>query len=157
MVEQVNSHTPDMGGEPQPDEVNTPVSPREERLLGKLTGVIRQTLEEHKKNGDKGKEKAIGESSTGEAKCPTFKTFKSSGATELSGVFNPIIVLTWIQIIEKVFRILHVVNEDKANYASAMLIGEALVWCEETFEALNEYDQENISSEMFKTHLLGNY
>ena len=55
MAEQVSSHTPEVGGGPQPEEVNTPVSPREERLLGKLTGVIRQTLEEHKKNDDKEK------------------------------------------------------------------------------------------------------
>ena len=64
MAEQISSHTPDVGGDPQPEEVNTPVSPREERILGKLVGVIRQTLEEHKKNGDKGKEKATGESSS---------------------------------------------------------------------------------------------
>ena len=157
MAEQVSSHTPEVGGGPQPEEVNTPVSPREERLLGKLTGVIRQTLEEHKKNGDKGKEKATGESSKGEVKRPSFKDFKSSGATEFSGVLNPIIVLTWIQNTEKVFHISHVDNEDKANYASAMLIGEALVWWEATYEALNGFDQENLAWEMFKTRLLEKY
>ncbi|XP_052627736.1 uncharacterized protein LOC128134251 [Lactuca sativa] len=157
MVEQVSSHTPDVGGDPHPDEVNTPVSLREERLVDKLTSVIQQTLEEHKKNSDKGKEKATKESSKGEVKCPSFKTFKSNGATKFSGVLNPIVVLTWIQDTKKVFCIPHVVNEDKANYAFAMLIGEALVWWEATFEAFNEYDQENLSWEMFKTHLLGNY
>nr|KAJ0207233.1 hypothetical protein LSAT_V11C500291490 [Lactuca sativa] len=157
MAEQVNSHTPEVGGGPQPEEVNTPVSPCEERLLGKLTGVIRHNLKEHKKNSDKGKEKATGESSKGEVKCPSFKDFKSSVTTEFFGVLNPIVVLTWIQNTEKVFRISHVDNEDKANYASAMLIGEALVWWEATYEALNEYDQENISWERFKTRLLGKY
>ena len=41
MAEHVSSHTLDVGEEPHLDEVNTPVSPREERLLDKLTGVIR--------------------------------------------------------------------------------------------------------------------
>ncbi|XP_023744753.1 uncharacterized protein LOC111892905 [Lactuca sativa] len=59
---------------------------------------------------------------------PSFKTFKSSGATEFSGVLNPIVVLTWIQNTEKVFRISHVNNEDKDNYASAMLVGEVLLF-----------------------------
>ena len=157
MVEQVISHTPYVGGDPHLDEVHTPVSPREERIVDKLTVVTRQTLEEYKKNSDKGKEKATGESSKGEAKCPSFKTFKSNGATEFSSVLNPIVVLTWIPNTEKVFRISHVVSEDKANYASTMFIGEALVWWEATFEALNEYDQDNLSWEMFKTRLLGKY
>ncbi|KAL7604659.1 hypothetical protein Lser_V15G18212 [Lactuca serriola] len=158
MAERVSRHTPNVGGDPHPDdEVNTSVSPREERLVDKLTGVIRKTLEEHKKVSDKGKEKATGESSKGEAKRSSFKTFKSNGATEFSGVLNLIVVFTWIQNTEKVFRISHVINEDKANYASAMLIGEALVWWEATYEALNEYDQDNLSWEMFKTRLLGKY
>ncbi|XP_023751563.1 uncharacterized protein LOC111899898 [Lactuca sativa] len=38
-----------------------------------------------------------------------------------------------------------------------MLIEEALVWWEATYEALNEYDQENLSWEMFRTRLLGKY
>ncbi|XP_023754690.1 uncharacterized protein LOC111903138 [Lactuca sativa] len=135
MAEQVSSHTPDVGGDPYPDE----------------------TLEEHKKNSDKGKEKATGACSKGEAKRPSFKTFKSNGATEFSGVVNPIVVLTWIQNTEKVFRIAHVVHEEKANYTSAMLIEKALVWWEATFEALNEYDQDNLSWEMFKTRLQGKY
>ncbi|XP_023763326.1 uncharacterized protein LOC111911812 [Lactuca sativa] len=83
MAEQEGSHTREVGGGPQPGKVNTPVSPREKRLLGKLT--------------------------------------------------------------------------DKANYASTMLVGEALVWWEATYEALNEYDQENLSWEMFKTRLLEKY
>ncbi|XP_052625850.1 uncharacterized protein LOC128132889 [Lactuca sativa] len=99
-------------------------------FFNKLTGVIRQTLEQHKRDSDKGKEKATRESSREKAKRPSFKTFKSNGATEFS---------------------------DKANYASAMLIGEALVWWEATFEALNEYDQENLSWEMFKIRFLGKY
>ena len=44
--------------------------------------------------------------------------------------------------------------EDKAIYASAMLIGEALVWWESTYEALNGYDQENLSWELFKIRVL---
>ena len=71
--------------------------------MGKLTGVIRQTLEENKKNGDKGKEKVTGESSKGETRRPSFKTFKSNGATEFSDVLNPIVVLTWIQNSEKYY------------------------------------------------------
>ena len=125
--------------------------------MGKLTGVIRQTVVEHKKNNDKGKEKATRESSKGEVKRPSLKDFKSSGATEFSGVLNPIIVLSWIQNTEKVLCISHVDNEDKANYASAMLIGEALVWWEATYEALNGFDQENLAWEMFKTRLLEKY
>ncbi|KAL7592625.1 uncharacterized protein LOC111893563 [Lactuca sativa] len=157
MTEQEGSHTPDVGGDLHLNEGDTPISPREARLLDKLTGVIRQTLEQHKRDSDKGKEKATGESSREKAKRPSFKTFKSSGAIEFLGVLDPIVVLTWIQNTEKVFRISHVVNEDKANYASAMLIGEALVWWEATFEALNEYDQENLSWEMFKIRFLGKY
>ncbi|XP_052619793.1 uncharacterized protein LOC128126098 [Lactuca sativa] len=157
MAEQVSSHTPKVGGDPQPDEVNTPVSPREVRLVDKLTGVIRQTLEEHKKNNDNGKEEATGESSREMTRHPSFKTFKSSGATEFSGFLNPIVVLTWIQNIEKVLCISHVDNEDTANYAPAMLTGEALVWREATYEALNGFDQDNLSWELFKTHFLGKY
>ncbi|XP_023732339.1 uncharacterized protein LOC111880169 [Lactuca sativa] len=116
-----------------------------------------QTLEERKKNGDKEKEKVTGESSKGETRHPSFKTFKSSSATEFSGVLNPIVVITWIQNTEKVFRTSHVDNEDKANYVSAMLFGKALVWWEATYEVLNRFDQENLSWEIFRTRLLGKY
>ncbi|KAL7597342.1 hypothetical protein Lser_V15G29562 [Lactuca serriola] len=76
---------------------------------------------------------------------------------EFLGVPNPIVVLTWIQNTEKVFRVSYVVNEEKANYAFAMLIGDDVVWWEATFEALNEYDQGSLSWEMSKTRLLGKY
>ena len=115
MAEQVSSHTPEVGGVPQPKEVNTPVSPREERILGKLTGVIRQTLEEHKKSGDKIKEKAHGESSKGEMKHSSFKDFKSSGASE-------------------------------------MLIREAIVWWEATYEALCDNRQFSVQSKSNKVY-----
>ena len=88
MVEHEASHTPEVGGDPRPDEGDTPVSPREVRIMDKVTGVIRQALEEHKKNGDKGNEKVTGEPSKAETRHPSFKTFKSSGATEFSGVLN---------------------------------------------------------------------
>ncbi|XP_023748405.1 uncharacterized protein LOC111896670 [Lactuca sativa] len=58
---------------------------------------------------------------------------------------------------KKVFRISHVINEDKVNYASTMFTGEALVWWEATFEALKEYDQKNLSWGMFKARLLEKY
>ncbi|XP_023736773.1 uncharacterized protein LOC111884688 [Lactuca sativa] len=59
--------------------------------------------------------------------------------------------------LRKVLHISHVVNEDKAGYTSTMLIGEALVWWEATFEALSECDQDKLSCEMFRTRLLGKY
>ncbi|XP_023731121.1 uncharacterized protein LOC111878871 [Lactuca sativa] len=93
--------------------------------------MAKQTLKEQKKNGDKGKEKDTRESSGEKARHPSFKTFKSSSVTEFSDVLNPIVVLTWIQNTEKVFCVSHVDNEDKAIYASVMVIGEALVRYEE--------------------------
>ncbi|KAJ9553074.1 hypothetical protein OSB04_017119 [Centaurea solstitialis] len=79
------------------------------------------------------------------------QTFEHSGATEFNGLSDPVIVVQWIQNTEKVFRISRVLNEDKVNYASAMLTDRALTWWDATFESLTENERESLSWESFKT------
>ena len=76
MAEQESSHTPEVGEDPDPNEGDTPVSPRKERLLDNITDVIWQTLEEHKKDSDKGKEKATRESSKREGEMSLIQNFQ---------------------------------------------------------------------------------
>ncbi|KAJ9557756.1 hypothetical protein OSB04_012370 [Centaurea solstitialis] len=102
------------------DEDDTPLSPRGERLMKRLTTFVQQT-------------------------------FEHSGATEFNGLSDPVIAVQWIQNTEKVFRISRVLNEDKVNYASAMLTERALTWWDATFESLTENEQESLSWESFKT------
>lgn len=156
------SHTPTNPdvGENDPDlnlnEDDTPLSPRGERLMKRLTTFIQQTFEQHKhdKEKEKGKEKELGDSSKPKSERVSFKNFRSSGATEFSGLSDPVIAMQWIQNTEKVFRISRVLNEDKVNYGSAMLTDRALNWWEATFESLNENDRESLTWESFKTRFL---
>ncbi|XP_023732608.1 uncharacterized protein LOC111880411 [Lactuca sativa] len=144
MAEAVSSHTPEVGGDRHLDEAETPLSPREStgRIIIKAKRKLLENLQEKRRDIPLSKR---------------LRAVDSEHSTEFAGVLNPIVVLTWIQNTEKVFRISHVDNEDKANYAFAILVDEALVWWEATYEALNGYDQENLSWEMFKTRLLEKY
>ena len=130
----VVSHTPTNPnvGENDPDlnlnEDATPLSPRIERLMKRLTTFVQQTFEHRKHDIEKGKEKELGGLSKPKSERVSFKSFRSSGATEFTGLSDPVIVVQWLQNTEKVFRISRVMNEDKANYASAMLTERALTW-----------------------------
>ncbi|XP_024963866.1 uncharacterized protein LOC112504146 [Cynara cardunculus var. scolymus] len=151
----VGDHDPNQG---QHDD-ETPLSPRGEQLMKKLTTVIQQTFEQHKNEigKDKGKEKDSSELSRPRSERVSFKAFRSSGAIEFTGITDPVIAVQWIQNTEKVFRIAHVANEDKAIYASAMLTERALVWWDATFETLNENEKESMPWESFKARFFEQY
>ncbi|KAJ9556951.1 hypothetical protein OSB04_011565 [Centaurea solstitialis] len=133
------------------DEDDTPLSPRGERLMKRLTTFVQQTFEQFKHDTGKGKEKVLGDSTKSKSERISFKNFHSSSATEFNGLSDPVIAVQWIQNTEKVFRISRVLNEDKVNYASAMLTEHALTWWDATFESLTENERESLSSESFKT------
>ncbi|KAJ9539086.1 hypothetical protein OSB04_031819 [Centaurea solstitialis] len=122
------------------DEDDTPLSPRGERLMKRLTTF--------------GKEKVLVNSTKSKSERVLFKNFRSSGATEFNGLSDPVIAVQWIQNTEKVFRISRVLNEDKVNYASAMLTERALTWWDATFESLTENERESLSWESFKTRFI---
>ncbi|KAJ9546759.1 hypothetical protein OSB04_019302 [Centaurea solstitialis] len=133
------------------DEDDTPLSPRGERLMKRLTTFVQQTFEQFKHDTGKGKEKVLVDSTKSKSERVSFKNFRSSSATEFNGLSDPVIAVQWIQNTEKVFRISRVLNEDKVNYASAMLTERALTWWDATFESLTENERESLSWESFKT------
>ncbi|XP_024990613.1 uncharacterized protein LOC112524903 [Cynara cardunculus var. scolymus] len=79
------------------------------------------------------------------------QTFEHGGATEFTGLSDPVTTVQWIQNTEKVFRISRVLNEDKVNFASAMLTKRALTWWDATFESLTKDERKSLTWKSFKT------
>jgi hypothetical protein len=164
------SHTPSndhVGENTPPLEIHddeAPMSPRSERLMQRMTLLLQQTLAQQrhddKKSRDdksKGKEKETGDTSKPKTERVSFKTFRSSGATEFFGKIDPLEALEWIQNTEKVFRITRVLDDDKVNYATTMFKSRALTWWNATFASLSETDKECKSWESFKTRFNKQY
>jgi hypothetical protein len=144
----VRSQTRDEGEEQQPD-------PRETAMLVKVADIVRATFEQYRKEEkDKGKGKATEEVSSRKAGFVTFKSFKSSGATEFEGVTDPVVAMLWVENTEKVFRISRVASEDKTVYASSMLTKHALTWWNNTYKALGEDERDNMPWEAFKARFM---
>ncbi|KAJ9561435.1 hypothetical protein OSB04_006595 [Centaurea solstitialis] len=158
-----------------------PTSPRTERLMKmmadqmkSLTDQMRAALEEQRKEfekrleehnptnalkqDDKGKRPIV----TDEVLKPkldrvSFKSFRSSGATEYTGQSDPVLAMQWVQNIEKVFRSIRVSDEDKVRYASAMLTDRALVWWDNTYESLDSNTRENMLWDEFRSKFFEQY
>ncbi|KAJ9542499.1 hypothetical protein OSB04_029005 [Centaurea solstitialis] len=158
-----------------------PTSPRTERLMKmmadqmkSLTDQMRAALEEQRKEfekrleehnptnalkqDDKGKRPIV----TDEVSKPkpdrvSFKSFRSSGATEYTGQSDPVLAMQWVQNTEKVFRTIRVSDEDKVRYASAMLTNRALVWWDNTYESLDSNTRENMLWDEFRSKFFEQY
>ncbi|KAJ9567039.1 hypothetical protein OSB04_003005 [Centaurea solstitialis] len=160
---------------------DVPTSPRTERLMKmmadqmkSLTDQMRAALEEQRKEfekkleehnptnalkpDDKGKRPIV----TDEVPKPkldrvSFKSFRSSGATEYTGQSDPVLAMQWVQNTEKVFRTIRVSDEDKVRYASAMLTDRALVWWDNTYESLDSNTRENMLWDEFRSKFFEQY
>ncbi|KAJ9547558.1 hypothetical protein OSB04_020101 [Centaurea solstitialis] len=160
---------------------DVPTSPRTERLMKmmadqmkSLTDQMRAALEEQKtefenkleehkptnalKQDDKGKRSIwTDEVSKPKPDRVSFKSFRSSGATEYTGQSDPILAMQWVQNTEKVFRTIRVSDEDKVRYASAMLTDRALVWWDNTYESLDSNTRENMLWDEFRSKFFEQY
>ncbi|KAJ9546760.1 hypothetical protein OSB04_019303 [Centaurea solstitialis] len=76
------------------DEDDTPLSPRGERLMKRLTTFVQQTFEQFKHDMGKGKEKVLVDSTKSKS--------ERVSATEFNGLSDPVIAVQWIQNTEKV-------------------------------------------------------
>ncbi|XP_024965953.1 uncharacterized protein LOC112506162 [Cynara cardunculus var. scolymus] len=119
--------------------------------MKRLSTFVEQTFKQFKHDTGKGKDKVLGDSSIAKSERVSFKNFRSGGVTEFTGLSDPVTAVQWVQNTEKVFRISRVLNEDKVNYASAMLTERALTWWDATFESLTEDERESLTWESFKT------
>ncbi|XP_024963243.1 uncharacterized protein LOC112503433 [Cynara cardunculus var. scolymus] len=120
--------------------------------MKRVTDFVRQVLNEHRKEDIvKGKRVDTGAISQPKSTQTSFKTFKTSGATEFNGVSDPIVAIEWLLNTKKVFRISKVSEEDKVNYATAMFMSSALIWWDATYQSLNKAEINNLTWEGFKT------
>ncbi|KAJ9557277.1 hypothetical protein OSB04_011891 [Centaurea solstitialis] len=87
----------------------------------------------------------------------SFKSFRSSGATEYTGQSDPVLAMQWVQNTEKVFRTIRIHDEDKLRYASAMLTDRALVWWDNTYESLDSNTRENMLWDEFRSKFFEQY
>ena len=135
-----------------------PSSPHEDRLIDKFRGVVRKELEQNRNKGkNKGKKKSkCGAYRKNDIVVP-FKDFKKCGATEFTGVIDPVVAQLWIENTEKVFRIAHVAKNDETVYASALLTKHALTWWNNTYKSLSVEERDNMPWEMFKVRFLEQY
>ncbi|KAJ9566939.1 hypothetical protein OSB04_002905 [Centaurea solstitialis] len=72
------------------DEDDTPLSPRGERLMKRLTTFVQQTFEQFKHDTGKGQEKVLVDSTKSKSERVSFKNFRSSGTTEFNGLSDPL-------------------------------------------------------------------
>ncbi|KAJ9544517.1 hypothetical protein OSB04_024224 [Centaurea solstitialis] len=85
-------------------EEDSPLTPRGEQLMKRVTDFVRQALSEQRKEDImKGKRVHTGATSQIKSTQTSFKTFKTSGATEFNGVSDPIVAIEWLLNTEKVF------------------------------------------------------
>ena len=153
---------------------DAPISPRTERLMKHMTDQLQIALEQQRhefekrlteerehNNGPKPDDKGKGPINDDVPRTKTervsFKTFRSSGATEYTGQSDPVLAMQWIQNTEKVFRITRIPNHDKVIYASAMFIDRALVWWDNTFASLDPSTQEKMTWEEFRALFFEQY
>lgn len=154
---------------------NPALSPRTERLLklldDRLTTALerqRQEMErrfEEERNqnnppepNDRGKQlNGAGDAPKPKTDRVSFKTFRSSGATEYAGQLDPVLAMQWIQNTEKVFRITEVLDKDKVKYASAMLVEGALIWWDATYESLAATTRNSLTWDDFRGKFFEQY
>lgn len=60
----------------------------------------------------------------------SFKTFTTNKPPEFKWTIYPIEAQTWIKEIEKFFKVVKVVEENKTNFGTFMLRGDAVFWWE---------------------------
>lgn len=132
------------------------------RLMEQIALVVQQTLAQQRhddaqKDAEKAKTVETGGTSKAKFDRVSYKTFRSSGATEFNGVVDPIVALQWLQNTEKVFRITRVLDEDQVNYATAMFTDRALTWWDATYETLSADEKKAMSWEAFKVKFHNQY
>lgn len=88
---------------------------------------------------------------------PSFKTFRSSGATEFSGQTDPILAMQWVENTEKVFRVVYVREEDKVRYATATLTDRALTWWNATYRSTDPNTRDKMTWEEFQVLFFEQY
>ncbi|KAJ9544516.1 hypothetical protein OSB04_024223 [Centaurea solstitialis] len=86
-------------------EEDSHLTPRGEQLMKRVTDFVRQALSEQRKEDImKGKRVDTGATSQIKSTQTSFKTFKTSGATEFNGVSDPIVAIEWLLNTEKSLR-----------------------------------------------------
>ncbi|TLX69430.1 retrotransposon gag domain-containing protein, partial [Labilibacter sediminis] len=121
-----------------------------------VAAVVRTAFEEYRKEDQtKGKEKVT--EITTSSKPVLFKTFKSNGATEFTGLADPTEALIWVENTEKVFRISHVNEDDKSVYAAALFTKKALTWWNNIYNTLIGDEKDKMPWETFRARFLEQY
>ena len=88
---------------------------------------------------------------------PSFKTFRSSGATEFSGQTDPVLAMQWVENTEKVFRVAYVLEEDKVRYATATLTDRALTWWNATYRSKDPNTRDRMTWDEFQVLFFEQY